>query len=100
VVGYDFFVTPGGWAEICSGQDPKAVATTCIAAGILAPDSEGKASRVMRVNKSQPTRWYVIPHGGLTKFKQRDGGVVRDVLDDVVDADDDVAADGGFMSNV
>jgi putative DNA primase/helicase len=56
-----WYVPPEVWkSEICVGLDPRAVAKVLIDLGMMEPGEGGKQSKVVRLPKLPPKRFYVI----------------------------------------
>jgi uncharacterized protein (DUF927 family) len=64
--GWEYFITVGGWKEICAGFNPKTLAKTFRDNGWLLPDPDRKhITRSIRIPGGAQSRYYCIAAGFL-----------------------------------
>lgn len=68
VDGWDYFLTPGGLKEACTGFSSSSVARACVDAGILEPGPDGHSSRSLKIPGQGKVRAYVIRAAGVARF--------------------------------
>jgi putative DNA primase/helicase len=67
---FDYYFTPTGFAEACGGLNPKQVSKTLVEAGLITPDSAGKASVVHRIAVHGLGRYYVLTAENVERYRQ------------------------------
>ncbi|MBL0313899.1 MAG: DUF927 domain-containing protein [Holophagaceae bacterium] len=71
VDGWDFFITPEAWKEVCQGFTASSVARACADAGILEPDEKSqRSSRSMKIPGHGKARCYIIRAAALGKHNE------------------------------
>jgi putative DNA primase/helicase len=66
--GWDYYLTPEGWKEACSGFDSRALARLLVKRGLLDTDKAGKAQLKVRVPGHGECRLYVLRAASVARY--------------------------------
>jgi putative DNA primase/helicase len=58
--GWEFYISDAGWAEMCTGFNPKTLAKTLIEMKALLPDTDGRSKRQERIPSHGKARYYYV----------------------------------------
>jgi hypothetical protein len=88
--GYDYYILPGGWREICAGLNATTVARALADVGILELGYDGKMSKSISPPGHPRGRFYVVRARGLDTYMVRSAtdGIRDPFLDEVTDLED------------